>query len=86
MRWNTQSNFMEVYNGSSWQQIGGMVNVSLTAEVETILKWAREEMHKSMQIKAMAAKSVTVADALAAYEDAASKLQVIMTLADKDLA
>jgi hypothetical protein len=77
---------MEVSNGSSWQQIGGMANISVSAEFTLIMEWARKEMAKSIKMKALAAQSPTVAAALEDYELAADKLEVIMTLADKELA
>lgn len=86
MRWNTQMNQMEVCNGASWQVVGGAAAVSTTAEFDMIIEWARGEMAKSDRIKKLAAESATVADALATLEDAAEKLQVIMALADKEIA
>jgi hypothetical protein len=86
VRWNTQNNYMEVSNGSSWQQIGGIASINVSAEFTQIMDWAREEMTRSIKMKQLADQSPTVADALAAYELAAEKLAVIMTLADKELA
>ena len=86
VRWNTQNNYMEVSNGSGWQQIGGVASISVSAEFTMIMDWARKEMAKSIKMKQMANQSPTVAAALADYELAAEKLAVIMTLADKELA
>jgi glycyl-tRNA synthetase alpha subunit len=85
VRWNTQYNYMEVSTGSGWQQIGGIASITVSAEFTMIMDWARKEMAKSYKIKTLADQSPTVADALAAYELAAEKLEVIMTLADKEL-
>jgi glycyl-tRNA synthetase alpha subunit len=86
VRWNTQNNYMEVSNGSSWQQIGGIASINVSAEFTLIMEWARKEMAKSYKIKTLADQSPTVAAALADFELAAEKLEVIMTLADKELA
>jgi hypothetical protein len=86
VRWNTQSNYMEVYNGSSWQQVGGMASIGVSAEFIMIMDWARQEMAKAYKIQALAEQSPTVADALASYEKAAEQLKVIAILAEKETA
>lgn len=85
MRWNTFLQCAEVSDGSNWQQIGGVATVSVSAEFETIMAWAKEEMIKNLRIKRLAAESVTVAAALAQFNEASEQLQVIMALADKEL-
>jgi len=84
VRYNTQTNCMEVSNGSSWQQIGGSASISASTEFMQIMDWAKSEMQKSARIKQLAEESPAVADALAAYELAGEKLKVIATLADKE--
>jgi hypothetical protein len=85
VRYNIQNNCMEVSNGSSWQQVGGVASLTVSAEFTQIMEWAKEEMARSVKIRQLADQSPTVADALAAYEIAAEKLAVIMALADKEL-
>ena len=84
LRYNTQTNCVEVSNGSSWQQLSGVASISASAEFMQIMDWAKGEMQKSARIKKLAEESVAVADALEAYELAGEKLKVIATLADKE--
>ena len=84
LRYNTQTNCVEVSCGDIWQRFSGVTSISLSPEVDTVLAWAKQEMMKSHRIAEAAAKSVTVADALATFNDAAEKLQIIMALAEKE--
>lgn len=77
-------NAIEVSTGYSWQPVSGPATISVSSEFTQIMEWARTEMQRTNRIKQMAAESVTVADALAAYELAAEKLQVIITLVEQD--
>ena len=50
MRWNPNMNCMEVNDGSMWKQISmGYATVTLDAEAESLLNWAREERNKQIQ-------------------------------------
>lgn len=84
MRFNPNTRSTEVSDGSSWRQVGGLASISVTDEFTKIMDWARAEMLRSERIRKLAEESVTVADALIAYEEAAEKLKVIATLADKE--
>jgi hypothetical protein len=74
---------MEVYNGSGWMQFGGTAEVSLTGAAISALDWCQKKMAEETRIKELAAKSVTVADALAQYEAAQEQLKMVLTLTDQ---
>ena len=84
VRFNTNTSRMEISDGQTWQPVGGLASISVSAEFNQIMDWARDEMQKSARIKQLAEESTAVADAYAAYEEAAHKLQVIMALAEKE--
>lgn len=73
----------EVYNGSGWITIGTTAEVSLTGAAISALDWCHKKMAEETRIKELAAKSVTVADALARYEQAQEQLKMVLTLTDK---
>ena len=75
-------NNMEVFNGSSWIMFGTSAEVSLTGAAISALDWCQKKMAEETRIKELAAKSVTVADALARYEEAQEQLKVVLTLTD----
>ena len=75
-------NNMEVFTGSSWVQFGTSAEVSLTGAAISALDWCQKKMAEETRIKELADKSVTVADALARYEQAQEQLRVVLTLTD----
>ena len=76
-------NICEVYNGSSWIQVGNTAEVSLSGAAISALDWCQKKMAEETRIKELAAKSVTVADALARYEEAQAQLKMVLTLTDQ---
>lgn len=76
-------NNMEVFNGSGWLTFGTSAEVSLTGAAISALDWCQKKMAEETRIKELAAKSVTVADALAKYELAQEQLKMVLTLTDE---
>jgi hypothetical protein len=76
-------NNYEVFDGSNWIMFGGYTNISLNGAAISALDWCQKKMIEEAKINELAARSPTVADALAAYNDAKSKLEVVLTLTDE---
>lgn len=76
-------NNMEVFNGSGWISFGTTAEVSLTGAAISALDWCHKKMAEETRIKELAAKNVTVADALARYEQAQQQLKMILTLTEE---
>ena len=74
----------EVFNGSTWIQFGSSAEVSLSGSAISALDWCQKKMSEESRIKELAAKNVTVADALAKYEDAQAQLKMVLTLTEAD--
>jgi hypothetical protein len=54
MRFNTNSNNIEVWDGVTWKEISNnYVSVGLTGEAESLLDWAREKRDEDFKFKAM---------------------------------
>ena len=52
VRYSTNSQSMEVFDGSTWQTIGNTVSqVGLTPEAEALLDWAREKRQEEVNLK-----------------------------------
>ena len=73
-------NNLEVFNGGGWIQFGTSAEVSLTGPAISALDWCHKKMAEESRIKELAAKNVTVADALAKYELAQEQLKMVLTL------
>jgi len=76
-------NHCEVYNGSNWLAFGSTAEVSLSGAAISALDWCHKKMAEETKIKELAAKSVTVADALARYELAQAQLKMVLTLTEE---
>lgn len=77
------NNNLEVYDGSTWQIMqSSYPQIELTAEVQSVLNWARTKMAEESQLQALAAKHPTVADALEAVKRAEEQVRVVAALVD----
>jgi hypothetical protein len=67
VRYNTNMNNIEVYDGQVWKEISnGYASVALTGEAEALLDWARKKRDEEMQFEALAKEHPAVK---AAYEN-----------------
>lgn len=73
----------QAYNGGGWVGIsGGTAQVGMNGVAEQALDWAIKKMKEEQRIAELAAKSPTVADALASVKEAQEKLAVVMALVE----
>jgi hypothetical protein len=57
LRFNTSNQQMEVYDGSSWQELNmPHATVGLSDEAESLLDWAREKRYDEMVFKTLMEK------------------------------
>jgi len=74
----------EVFDGNSWLSFSGSsAEVSLSGAAISALDWCHKKMAEETKIKELAAKNVTVADALAKYELAQEQLRVVLALTEE---
>jgi dipeptidase len=82
MRYNTSSQNMEVYDGSSWITLNmGSVSVGLTGEAESLLDWARQKRDEEMAWEQLAKENQAVKIALENLNKARQQLDVTAKLA-----
>jgi len=51
LRYNTQNNQLEVYDGNRWLAFGGTSTVGLSPEAEEILRWGREKLREEQELE-----------------------------------
>ena len=74
---------LEVFDGAVWQRFGGTyADVSLNQAAVQALDWVREKMANEKRIRELAAKNLTIADALRKFEEAQEQLEMVLTLTD----
>jgi hypothetical protein len=55
VRYNTNANYMEVYDGQNWQQLSaGYTSMGLSPEAESLLDWARKKRDEENQLESLA--------------------------------
>jgi hypothetical protein len=81
VRYNGNSNNLEVYDGASWMTMNGAYPIiELDGDVLAVVNWAKEKMNKEAKIQELAKTNPTVADALSAFEKAQEQLDIVATL------
>jgi hypothetical protein len=65
VRYNTQMQRLEVYDGQIWVEIlSNHTSIGLTPEAERLLDWAREKCNEEAMLEAKAADNPSIADLL----------------------
>jgi hypothetical protein len=81
VRYNTNMNIMEIYDGQSWKELfTSYASVGLTSEAESLLDWARNKMAEELQYKAIANEHPAVKIALENLERAKQQLDATIIL------
>ena len=79
------NNRLEVYDGSSWMQIGGgNATINLSAEAIGILQWAKKKMAEEAEIIELAKDNPAIKDLhdkVKLYQD---QIKMVKTLIKKD--
>lgn len=71
---------VEVFDGNNWMTVSSSANISLTAETEQILHWARGEMNKQAELIKLAKDHPAVKAAMEAVERAKEQLEIVKIL------
>jgi hypothetical protein len=80
MRFNTNSNNIEVWDGVTWKEISNnYASVGLTSEAESLLDWAREKRDEDVQLK-------TLMESHPGLKDLKEKLDLMTQLVSKEQA
>ena len=75
LRYNTNMNNIEVYDGQVWKEISSSyANVSMTLEAEALLDWARKKRDEEIELEALAKEHPAINIALANLKKAKMQL------------
>ena len=84
MRWNTNSNVIEIYNGTGWIEYrGSHASVDLNAHAQSIMRWAEAKMLREIELTKLAEENPSVATAIENVKKAEDQLELISALAKK---
>jgi hypothetical protein len=81
IRYNTNMNNVEVYDGQVWKELSnGYTSVALNAEAEALLDWAREKRNEEMKLEALAKEHPAINIALGNLKKAKIQLDATIIL------
>lgn len=87
MRYNTSSQNIEVYDGAGWQQIvNDYVTVSLNADAETLLDWARQERDRQYKREQLIKDNPHLQKAMDAIKRAEENFDILAALVGEEQA
>ena len=82
MRWNPNTNNIEVNDGNMWVTVAtSYASVSLSQEAESLLDWAREQRNKQYEYERLAKDNEAVRIAIENLEKAKQQLSITANLA-----
>jgi FMN phosphatase YigB (HAD superfamily) len=81
LRYNTSGQRLEVYDGSSWQELNmPHASVGLNSVAEEAIDWARRQMEEEKRLEALAKEHPAVADAMEAVRQAQERVRIVAAL------
>lgn len=90
MAYDSSAQAMKIFDGNSWQPIGGgSAMVNLSPDAIEILMWAKEKMHEERMLKALADENPTIKDLVndmyATIETYKHKIEMVKSLTQKEV-
>jgi hypothetical protein len=81
VRYNGSNQWLEIYDGTTWIPLNSTYpQISLDSNTQAAVAWAQNKMYEEQQLKDLAAKHPTVADAVAARERADEAVHIAVAL------
>jgi flagellar hook-basal body complex protein FliE len=84
VRYNTNTQSLEAFDGSVWIRIANDQGVGLTSDAVEAIHWARDRIIKEQQITELAKQHPGVADAVQQLRRASEQLEIMVQLVNKD--
>ena len=81
MRYNPNSQNIEVFDGSTWVIMqSNSAYVSLTSDAVSLLEWARQKRDKELELERLAESSPAIKDLVNQIKDKEEQIKVVQTL------
>ena len=85
LQFNTNTQRLEVYNGSSWQMLNlGTYYVGLNPEAEQILDWARTKMYEERELEKLSAEHPAIKDLVEQIKQKEDQIKMVKNLIKKE--
>ena len=81
MRYNPNSQNIEVYDGSTWIILSAHhTNINLSDEAVSLLQWARKKRDEELEIERLAQTSPIIKDLVSQIKDKEEQIKIVQTL------
>ena len=86
MRYNPNSQNIEVYDGSSWIILSAHhANINLSDEAVSLLQWARKKRDEELDIERLAQTNPVIKDLINQIKDKEEQIKVVQTLLKEEV-
>jgi hypothetical protein len=86
VRYNTQMQRLEVYDGQMWIEINtGYASVGLTPDDEMALDWVMKKRSEDLALEQLAKSNTTIADLINQKKELDDKIKMVQTLMKEDI-
>jgi hypothetical protein len=81
MRYNPNSQNIEVYDGSTWVILSAHHStINLTPEAVSLLEWARKKRDEELELERLAETNSTIKDLVTQIKEKEQQIRVVQTL------
>jgi hypothetical protein len=86
LRFNTNTQTMEVYDGNMWRPLNvNNPRLGLTPHAEELLDWAEKKMREELELKELAKTNSTIKDLMDTIEQKQEQISIVRTLIKKEV-
>ena len=86
LRFNTNNQNMEVYDGNTWVALHMVhVHVGLNADAESLLDWTKKKRDEEIELDLLAAANPTIKDLLEQIKEKEDQIQMVIHLIKKEV-
>ena len=86
MRYNPNSQNIEVYDGSTWIILSAHhTNINLSDEAVSLLQWARKKRDEELEMERLAQTNSTIKDLVTQLKEKQEQIHVVKTLLKEEI-
>ena len=86
MRYNPNSQNIEVYDGSTWIILSAHhANINLTPEAVSLLEWARKKRDEELELERLAETNSAIKDLVTQIKEKEEQIRIVQTLIKEEV-
>jgi hypothetical protein len=86
MRYNPNSQNIEVYDGSTWIILSAHhANINLSDEAVSLLEWARKKRNEELDMERLAQTNSTIKDLVTQIKEKEEQIRIVQTLIKEEV-